>query len=220
VFDRWLVHAPLVCFLLLNLAGLVLSQVLCGQLEVALMPTPAPPKATGLEADNNPFEWDVPRRRLQEEAKLFKDFQAHFPHVSFSMQDAGDSHEVPGQAAAELTLASKAVVVLLPWLVQLLLAWLEVVAGLYFTRSSHFLAVVSSVTADIEKGCNAWLDKQGKGMSTEVFATFRKVQEQSDRFFPAVRLRLGQLRSHLLAGGKADANNGLLGRALFPVAGA
>ncbi|CAE7397038.1 unnamed protein product [Symbiodinium natans] len=218
-FNCWLVQVPLIFVLVLNLVGLICSEVAAVDLAAALSsPSEAPAPPSSL--DDNPLDWDLGRRLRDrsEEGMLLKDLKARFPDVSFSMQEDHDGHasQVP-----VLPLGSRVLVVVLPWLVQLALAWLELLAGLYFTRAPRLLAVVSSVTADVEKGCNAWLEKQGKGIPAEVFATFGKVQKESDSFFPAFRLRVGQLHSYLLASSK-EKPNGLFGRAggLFPAAGA
>ncbi|CAE7764250.1 unnamed protein product [Symbiodinium sp. CCMP2592] len=173
-FDCWLVQVPLILFLLVNLSGLICSQILATDLASALASAaPAPP------SPDKSLDWDLGPigRRLQGDPML-KNLEERFPDVSFSMQD--DQAQTP--EVAVLSVAGKALVVFLPWLVQLILAWVELLAGLYFTRAPRLMALVGSVTADVERSCNTWLDKQGKGIPAEVFATFGKVQKQADSF--------------------------------------
>jgi len=213
-FDCWLVQVPLILFLLVNLSGLICSQILATDLASALASAaPAPP------SPDKSLDWDLgPIGRLLQGDPMLKNLEERFPDVSFSMQD--DEAQTP--EVVVLPVAGKALVVFLPWLIQLILAWVELLAGLYFTRAPRLMALVGSVTADVERSCNTWLDKQGKGIPAEVFATFGKVQKQADSFFPAFRQRVGQLEEYLRATAKANKQHGLFGRAsgLFPAAGA
>ena len=50
-------------------------------------------------------------------------------------------------------------------------------------------------------------------LDLQVFATFGQVQKRAERFFPTYRLRMGQLRSFLLTGAKAEKASGVFGKA-------
>eukprot|EP00439_Symbiodinium_sp_Y106_P076933 s2218_g15.t16 len=193
-FDCWLVQVPLILFLLVNLSGLICSQILATDVASALASAaPAPPS---------------PDKSLEALAEAtIKRGLGLCPCM------APPTSRFGFDCVVVLPVAGKALVVFLPWLIQLILAWVELLAGLYFTRAPRLMALVGSVTADVERSCNTWLDKQGKGIPAEVFATFGKVQKQADSFFPAFRQRVGQLEEYLRATAKANKQHGLFGRA-------
>jgi len=189
VFDCRFVHFPLILVFLLNLGLLILSQVM-------LSPSPV--------------------RQVHHDA-MVDEFQEQFPNFKFSAKEEG----LPAIAStpAPSSPAWRSLLMPLPCCVQILLSALELLLGLYLTRPSRLLALVGYITHDLEKGCNAWIEKNSRGISAEVFATFGQVQKRAERFFPTYRLRMGQLRSFLLTGAKAEKASGVFGKAgsIFPV---
>eukprot|EP00435_Cladocopium_sp_Y103_P031178 s1530_g7.t2 len=191
-FECRLVHVPLVLVFILNLSMLILSQVMVASASQGAVETPLRPG--------------------QNDA-LVQGFQEQFPQIKFSLQE--DAHAPVVTTLAPSTGWSRwaGVLMPLPCFLQILLSALELLLGLYLTRPSRLLAMVGSVTHDLEKGCNAWIEKHSRGISAEVFATFGQVQKRAERFFPTYRLRMGQLRSFLLTGAKAEKASGVFGKA-------
>ncbi|CAJ1358709.1 unnamed protein product [Effrenium voratum] len=179
-FDWWLVHLPLLFVLLMNLGLLAMSQALV--------------HSSLQQREMDDVDW-------RNEDDLVKDFKARFPTMSFSVSD-----EAQAPAPPQEPWLPRAALMWMPALAQAMATALQLMAGLYLSRASRLLAAVSGVTADLDKTCNLWLEKQSRGMAAEVFSTFGQVQKHAERFFPTFRLRLGQLRSYLLAGAKAGAD--------------
>ncbi|CAK9088786.1 Hypothetical protein SCF082_LOCUS41938 [Durusdinium trenchii] len=190
-FECRFVHFPLILVFLLNLGLLILCQVaVCHAMEHPVATVTTQPNA------------------------LVREWQEQFPQIKFTVENAG-----PGRPATPAPTSGWATVLWpLPCLLQVLSSALELLAGLYFTRASRLLLLVGNITHDLEKGCNAWIEKHRRGISAEVFGTFGQVHKRAERFFPIFRLRMGQLRSFLLTGAKAEKANGVFGRAgsLFP----
>lgn len=188
-FECRLVHVPLVLVFILNLSMLILSQVMVASALQGPVETPLGP-------DQNDA--------------LVRGFQEQFPQIKFSLQEDAHAPIVTTPAPSN---GWAGVLMPLPCFLQILLSVLELLLGLYLTRPSRLLAMVGSVTHDLEKGCNAWIEKNSRGISAEVFATFGQVQKRAERFFPTYRLRMGQLRSFLLTGAKAEKASGVFGKA-------
>eukprot|EP00913_Durusdinium_trenchii_P000168 g152.t1 len=165
------------------------------------------------------------RRGSADYVGLGREFEVHFPLILVFLLNLGllilcqvavchameHPNAGPGRPATPAPTSGWATVLWpLPCLLQVLSSALELLAGLYFTRASRLLL--------LEKGCNAWIEKHRRGISAEVFGTFGQVHKRAERFFPIFRLRMGQLRSFLLTGAKAEKANGVFGRAgsLFP----